>query len=344
MTLDIRGHLNVEKVRNNKDMPAEEGRGIGYYDDCMAKLANQEEDERLTETMDSLNLQKTRMLADTRHELKSVDKTLRKLQRQKKLLRRATLENVISRENKQVVYKSFKSISEEEEESDDTDIENSSKSDDSSTVNKDASATMTCPAFPGVPTPTDSSLASYDTYWLRRRGVNPPLMPRPASTKIFNEIENEKTNNGINKRKKFYRQKTMINLNNKINESDSSVKTKTEKVENKFRPKTSIGHNPSRRRSSLNSNRDRPHTAVEVGTRGRSRRELTQLTHIDAVMSSEREFRRNEWLENKSILKAEQDRVLRSKVQSFLETIERDKKKFLSDVKVSVKSRDLDVI
>ncbi|XP_033107068.1 uncharacterized protein LOC117108973 [Anneissia japonica] len=351
MSLDIRGRLDVEKVKTGKDMPTEEGRGIGYYDDSMAKLANQEEDERLTEAMDTLNLQKTRMLADSRHELKTVDKTLRKLQNQKKLLRRATLENVISGVNKRIFFKSLQSISEpdsaESDNDDDKDLPKSEPRPPEALI----ANPYVYPGFPGGSTSTES-LSTYDNYWLRRRGINPPLSARPVSTKVFNEAytNDVKTNGATNKHRKLSRQKTFHNLNNN-NESDSTTNPKEGEhipTRRKVRPKTSTGHNARGRRSSLTSNQSnrnaRPHTAKADGHRYRSRRELTQLTHIDAIASADREYRRNEWLEAKSVLKADHDRMLRRKVQSFLEKIERDKTKFDSDANGSVTFLDMKIL
>ncbi|XP_038076313.1 uncharacterized protein LOC119744454 [Patiria miniata] len=80
-----------------------------------------------------------------------------------------------------------------------------------------------------------------------------------------------------------------------------------------------------RPRQRSDSIQGRPHTTAS--TQSRSRRELSRLTHIDAITAAEMALRRKMWLAKKESQNHSGDTVLQQKVQEFITKLDGDKKK-----------------
>ena len=81
------------------------------------------------------------------------------------------------------------------------------------------------------------------------------------------------------------------------------------------------------KRSTTPEEHDRPQTAAAALLFGRSRRELTRLTHIDAIAAADLELRRRMWFSQLAHQKEIEETKLKVRIDRFIANVEGDKKK-----------------
>ncbi|XP_072035328.1 uncharacterized protein [Amphiura filiformis] len=314
-----------------------------FCDDSEAKLANQDEEFKLVTTVDNLQSTRVRRRANMAHEKYELKRTLIKLKSQRDLLHKARADNVFQNrtldlrtpdehdqddhESKgHVTFATETFVRNIENRNDDTDPPSTPSNSEYSAqqhVSDKPVLPVTEPVFTrplstsSTPSPHGSTdnVRRADDKMSRRRNSSAPAF-RARSRMTSRRVEVRRLSGGT-----------------ALEDVGSTDHVDEELYDIQMKPVTSSERPDSNEFPSLVNDQSqhtqvRPKTASEALQRGRSRRELFRLTHIDAIAAAEIELRRRLWLSQLAEKREIEQAHMQTKINEFIAKVEADKKRF----------------